>query len=143
MGDGWRGVVLRPNARLHLRSGRVELCSPCGTTHRWPRLVPVADDPRNLPACLGLPPDVNEREDPAFVLPLLDMAKPMAAHLHRAVVLDRVHLETAGHEVSTNWRRLPEHLAKVLHRLRVVLDAFIVLIELEVIRKEGPEPRDI
>ena len=71
------------------------------------------------------------------------MTKPMAADFNRAVILYRMHLETAGHELSANWCGLAEHLAKVFHRLCVTLDPFIVLIELEVTREEGLEPGQV
>src|SRR4029450_2770583 len=105
--------------------------------------MPVADCARDLPPVAGPAPDVNEAERAAVLFPSLVVAEPMATDLHRAVVLDREDLETASHELSANSRRLPEHLAKVPLRLRVVLDALVVLIELEVACEEGHELRQV
>src|SRR5262245_25801857 len=107
------------------------------------RLVSVAHDARDLPP-LGSPsPDVDEAERATLLLPVLEVAEPMPADFHRAVVPDREDLETAWHNLASNPGRLPEHLAKVFLRLLVVRDALVVLIELHVAREEGHELRQV
>src|SRR4029453_2375520 len=92
----------------------------CGLTPGT-RLMPVADCARDLPPVAGPAPDVNEAERAAVLFTSLVVAEPMGTDLHRPVVFDREDLETSSHELSAISCGLPEHLAKVPLRLRVVL----------------------
>lgn len=113
------------------------MSAPAPATVKW--LMSVANYPRDLPSRGGLAPDVDERERATLVLPILDMAELMASDFHGAVVLDRIDLQTTRNELASDGRALAEHLSEVTHRLRVVLDALVVLIELEVACEEGPQ----
>lgn len=71
---------------------------------------------------------MNELKGPTLILSVLHVAERMAAHFNCAVVHYRIHHETAADELSAHRCTLPEHV----HRLHVMLDAFVVLVELEV-----------
>src|SRR5262252_8031437 len=103
--------------------------------------MPVTDHARDLPPSVCPAPDVNEAERATLFLAILNVAEPMTADFHRAVVLDREDLETTSHKLSTNRGRLSEHLAKIPLRLLVARDALVVLIELEVASEEGHDLR--
>ena len=86
---------------------------------------------------------MEELKCAAFSLAVLGMAETMRADLNGAVVLDRIHLETSWNEHPADLRRLAQHLAEILHGLGVVLEALVVLIELEVRGEECLQRRKV
>jgi len=92
----------------------------------------VAHDSREFPSVISLPPDVQEFERSAHCFTILVVAEPMRTNLNCTVVFDGIYLEAPRDDLTPDLRRLAKHLAEILHCLRVVLEALVILIKLEI-----------
>ena len=82
---------------------------------------------------------MNEPERSAFVLTIFYMAELVCPNFYGPVILDGVHLETALDELPLHLVILCKQTLEIFHRLLIPSQTFVVLVELEVFRKQGFE----